>query len=318
MMQFYKKRDFGELIGDTLGFVKRYGKNYFKNYLLINGLLLVMMLVLVTVGYREFFMQLFGGNLGGESFYLESYFQENMGVLITVTVLCFILFFAVALINYSYPILYMKRLSETGNADIKVSDILSDLKQQSGRILKLFLGLMFVVTPLALVLVGFSYVLILILIGILVLFLVIPALSNAINFLMFDYFHTSKGFFASLSYALRAQFSYPDGNHKSPFWKYWGSVVVLYMMINIVSSIFTIIPMVFGFSGVYLYEGDAEANSESAMLTILFVCYAFAILVSILLTNLIYINAGLMYYDNRTDLHRKENLQEIDTIGNAL
>lgn len=318
MMQFYKKRDFGELIGDTLGFVKRYGKNYFKNYLLINGLLLVMMLVLVTVGYREFFMLLFGGNLGGESFYLESYFQENMGVLITVTVLCFILFSAVALINYSYPILYMKRLSETGNADIKVSDILSDLKQQSGRILKLFLGLMFVVMPLALVLVGFSYVLILILIGILVLFLVIPALSNAINFLMFDYFHTSKGFFASLSYALRAQFSYPDGNHKSPFWKYWGSVVVLYMMINIVSSIFTIIPMVIGFSGVYLYEGDVETSSEPVMFTILFVCYAFAILVSILLTNLIYINAGLMYYDNRTDLHRKENLQEIDTIGNAL
>lgn len=318
MMQFYKKRDFGELIGDTLDFVKRYGKNYFKNYLLINGLLLVMMLVLVTVGYREFFTQLFGGNLGGESFYLESYFQENMGVLITVTILCFILFFAVAIINYSYPILYMKRLSETGNADIKVSDILSDLKQQSGRILKLFLGLMFVVMPLALVLVGFSYVLILILIGILVLFLVVPALSNAINFLMFDYFHTSKGFFASLSYALRAQFSYPDGNHKSPFWKYWGSVVVLYMMINIVSSIFTIIPMVIGFSGVYLYEGDAETSSEPVMFTILFVCYAFAILVSILLTNLIYINAGLMYYDNRTDLHRKENLQEIDTIGNAL
>lgn len=316
MMQFYKKRDFGELIGDTLGFVKRYGKNYFKNYLLINGLVLVMMLVLVTVGYREFFMQLFGGNLGGESFYLESYFQENMGVLITVTVLCFILFFAVAIINYSYPILYMKRLSETGNADIKVSDILSDLKQQSGRILKLFLGLMFVVTPLALVLVGFSYVLILILIGILVLFLVVPALSNAINFLMFDYFHTSKGFFASLSYALRAQFSYPDGNHKSPFWKYWGSVVVLYMMINIVSSIFTIIPVVFGLSGAYFYEVDT--TSKSVVLIVIFAIYAFALLFSIILSNLIYINAGLMYYDNRTDLHRKENLQEIDTIGNAL
>lgn len=318
MMQFYKKRDFGELIGDTLGFLKRYGKNYFKNYLLINGLLLVMMLVLVTVGYREFFMQLFGGNLGGESFYFESYFQENMGVLITVTVLCFILFCAVALINYAYPIFYMKRLSETGNANIKVSDILSDLKQHSGRILKLFLGLMFVVTPLSLVLVGFSYVLILVLIGIFVLLLVIPALVNAINFLMFDYFHTSKGFFASLSYALRAQFSYPDGNHKSPFWKYWGSVVVLYMIINIVSSIFTIIPMVIGFSGVYLYEGDAETSSEPVMFTILLVCYAFALLFSIIMSNLIYINAGLMYYDNRTDLHRKENLQEIDTIGNAL
>lgn len=28
-----------------------------------------------------------------------------------------------------------------------------------------------------------------------------------------------------------------------------------------------------------------------------------------------YVNAGLMYYDSRTDLHQKVELAEIDTIG---
>ncbi|WP_262483509.1 hypothetical protein [Chryseobacterium sp. P1-3] len=38
-------------------------------------------------------------------------------------------------------------------------------------------------------------------------------------------------------------------------------------------------------------------------------------MLSLVLSNLMYINAGLMYYDSRTDLHQKAELAEIDTIG---
>jgi len=38
-------------------------------------------------------------------------------------------------------------------------------------------------------------------------------------------------------------------------------------------------------------------------------------LLSFLLSNLLYVNAGFMYYDSRTDLHQKVELEEIDTIG---
>ena len=73
MFEFYKRRDFGGLISDSFAFFKIYGKNYFKNYFLINGLILILMMVLAVVGYREFFSQMFGSNMEGQSRYFEEY-----------------------------------------------------------------------------------------------------------------------------------------------------------------------------------------------------------------------------------------------------
>ena len=164
MMQFHKKRDFGTLISDTFLFFKENGKNYFKNYILINGLLLILLVILVAVGYREFFSQIFGSNTQGQNYYFEAYFHENRFILILVSVFIFILFLAVSMVSYSYPILYLKRLSETNNKNIKADEILSDLKNNLGRFFKLFLGLIFIVTPAAFFILGISYLLILILI----------------------------------------------------------------------------------------------------------------------------------------------------------
>ena len=74
MMQFYKKRDFGALISDTFNFVKLYGKNYFKNYFVINGLLLILMMVLVFFGFKNFFSLIFEGIGGGNYIYFPVYF----------------------------------------------------------------------------------------------------------------------------------------------------------------------------------------------------------------------------------------------------
>ncbi|MDO5616355.1 MAG: DUF4013 domain-containing protein [Cruoricaptor ignavus] len=319
MMQFYKKRDFGTLVSDTFTFFKENGKNYFKNYILINGLLLILLVVLFVIGYRELFSQFFAGNVGGQSYYFESYFQENQVMLAVVTLFVFFIFLAAIVINYSYPVFYMKRLSETGNKHIKTDEILSDVKQNFGRVLKLFLGLFFIVTPLAFLVVGLSYLLIIILIGIFVLLLVVPAVMNVVNFLLFDYLHTKKGFFESLSYALRSQFSYPNGNQKSPFWKYWGSVIVVYIIIQVVTSVFTMIPMMLVLASTFTTDStSAHENPFDGTTGILFfVFYGIGILASFILSNMVYVNAGLMYYDSRTDLHRKEDLSEIDTIGNG-
>ena len=144
---------------------------------------------------------------------------------------------------------------------------------------------------------------------------------NVVNFLLFDYFHTKKGFFESLSYAFRAQFSYPDGKEKSPFWKYWGSMMVTYMIINIVVSIFTMIPLFIIMIKIFtvLDENSSSAASqnpfEGGLGILFFVIYGFSLLASFILMNVIYVNSGLMYYDSRTDLHRKVDLTEIDSIG---
>ncbi len=315
MMQFYQKRDFGTFISDTFAFFKEHGKNYFKNYLLINGILLILMVLIFVFGYKELFSQILGSNTEGQNYYFQAYFQENQAMLILVSTIVVFLFLAVTMVSYSYPILYLKRLSETGNKNIKADEILSDLKNNLGRFIKLFLGLFFIVTPLAFVVFGISVVLMFVIIGFFLIIIIGPALINVVNFLMFDYFNTKKGFFESLSYAVRAQFSYRNGREKSPFWKYWGSTIVMYFIIQTVSSIFTMIPMMIIFGG-SLTTGDMKSNLfEGPMGIFFFLIYGVSLVFSFLMINVIFVNSGLQYYDSRTDLHRNLDLSEIDTIG---
>lgn len=317
MIQFYKKRDFGTFISDSFNFFKLYGKNYFKNYILINGLLLILMVTVFIFGYKELFSQIFGSNLDGASTYSESYFSENAGMLIGVGVLTFLLFMILMIINYLYPVFYLKRIAN-GAKNIKTDDILGDFKQNAGRIAKLCLGITFIVAPLSLFVVGFSYLLIFILIGIFLVLIIYPTLFNVITFLMYDYFNSGRSFMESLSYSIRSQFSYPNGSEKSPFWKYWGAAFVMFIMMSMVSSVFTYIPMIFFYGSVLTTtpDGNFEQNPFSGAFGIaFFVFYGISMLLSFFLSNLLYVNAGLMYYDSRTDLHQKVELEEIDTIG---
>lgn len=317
MIQFYKKRDFGTFISDSFTFFKLYGKNYFKNYILINGLLLILMVVVFIFGYRELFSQLLGSNMGGESYYFERYFQDNMGMLITAGILTFLLYMILLIVNYLYPVFYMKRLAQ-GETKIGTDHILSDFKNNIGKIVILCLGMVFIVAPLLFIMVGISAFLMFIIIGFFLLLFLCPVFINVVNFLMYDLFNTNRGFFESFSYAIRSQFSYPNGREKSPFWKYWGATVIVVVILYVVSSVFTFVPMMY-FQGTVLTtppDGNFEQNPFAGTAGIaMFVIYGISTLVSFFLTNLLYVNAGLMYYDSRTDLHQKVELAEIETIG---
>jgi len=318
MMQLYKKRDFGTFISDSFNFFKLYGKNYFKNYILLNGLLLILMTTIFVFGYRELFSQIFGSNVNGNSYYFQQYFEDNAGMLIVVCLLTFLLFFILVIVNYLYPVFYLKRLSK-GEEKIRTDDILSDFKNNAGRIGTLCLGMVFIVTPLALIMIGISYALILIIIGLFIMLLVYPTLFNVVTFLMYDYFNSGRGFFESLSYSIRSQFSYTNGREKSPYWKYWGATTIIFLIMYTITTIFTFIPMIFFYSSILTSapDGNFEQNPfQGAMGVLFFVIYGISMLLSFFLSNIMYINSGLMYYDSRTDLHQKVELAEIETIGN--
>lgn len=318
-MQFYQKRTFGKLVSDTFIFFKENGRNYFKNFILLNGSLLILLVITFIFGYRELFSQLFGSNIDGESFHFETYFQENQGMLIILTILVFILFLAFLIISYSFPVFYMKRRSETGNIKIKADDILNDIKSNISRILKLWLGIVFIFFPAVLIIYSLSSLLIFIIIGFLLILLITPAILNVGNFLMYDYLHTDKNFFQALGYAIRSQFSYQQGHGKSPFWKYWGSSSVIYIIIQTASSIFTTIPIViYMISNFIIPETQGtldESSFENSFGIVFFIIYGISIIVSFLLMNVLYINSGFLYYDSRVDLHRAMDLSEIETIG---
>ena len=317
MMQFYKKRDFGTFITDSFTFFKLYGKNYFKNFILLNGLLLILMVVVIIFGYKEFLGAFFGSTMGGQSYYFEQFLNDNLGMLILCGVLLFILSTALMTINFLFPVFYMKRIAE-GKTDIKADDLLSDFKSNGKKVAAAYFGLTFLVLPVAFVIFGISYILIFIIIGLVLMLFVGPTLLNIIIFLCFDYFNGKRGFFESLSYAVRSQFSYPNGREKSPYWKYWGATTIMVILFYIVSIFFSSVPMILFFMKLSTTAPDAQFESDpfkGSFGILFFVIYGISSIISTLLMNALYINSGLMYYDSRTDLHQKMELAEIDTIG---
>ncbi|AZA58943.1 DUF4013 domain-containing protein [Chryseobacterium shandongense] len=317
MMQFYKRRDFGTFITDSFNFFKLYGKNYFKNFMLLNGLLLILMVVVIVFGYKEFLGAFFGSNMAGQSYYFEQFLSDNTGMLVVCGILLFILSSALMIVNFLFPVFYMKRVAE-GQTNIKADDILSDFKANGKKVTAAYFGLTFLVLPVAFVIFGISYILVFILIGLVVMLFVVPNLFNIILFFCFDYFNGKKGFFESLSYAIRSQFSYKNGRENSPYWKYWGATIIMMVLFYIVSVFFTSVPMILFFIKLSTTAPDAqfEQNPFAGSFGILFfMIYGISSVISTLLMNVLYVNSGLMYYDSRTDLHQKMELAEIDTIG---
>ena len=320
-MQLYQKRDFGALINDTFTFFKENGKNYFKNFILLNGLLVILLVGLYVVGYKNFFSQIIDSNVEGNSFYFEEYFQENLVFFIAFFVAFLVIFFIMMMMLYTFPVLYLKRYATSQDKNIPLNDIITDMKDNFGRFILFCLGLIFIVLPVMGIIFGLSVVLIFVIIGIFLLLFIIPLMSNVMSFTLYDYFNRKDGFFSSLGYAIRSQFSYSKAGNESPFWKYWGSTAIIYFIIQVISGIFSLVPIGIMMGTVLTVPEDGKPEAmtsfvDGSMGMLYFISYGVSILVSLLLSNFVYVNAGLMYYDSRLDLHQKEDLLEIESIGN--
>lgn len=309
MMQFYKRRNFGELISDTFNFFKIYGRNYFSGFITINGIFLILFLIVISLGYYELIGQLLGGNMSGQQFYFEEYFNQNTEVLILVTLLVFLMAILLNFVNYSFPVLYMKRISETAATSVSVHQMTEDLKKYISKFLIFAFISFIIIIPLAVLVVFLSTLLMLILIGFLLLIFIIPAIINIVNFAFYDYYHQQNSIFTAIKNGFKIQFS--------DFFKYWGSTAVIYLLVQIISSIFISIPMMLFGMGIFFIspESNLLESSDSVYIIIVMVIYSISILVTLLLMNLIYINTGLMYYDSRKDLYREVQFGEIDEIG---
>lgn len=304
-MIFYKKRDFGELISDTLEFFRVYGKNYFKNYFAINGGILILLLIFSVVGFKDIVGQVFSSNLGGESYYFEEYFDQNAGMLIAVSIIIFILLFTLSIVSYSFPILYMDAVAKTKQKSFTINEMLSMLKDKAGRMIIFAIASLFIITPLIFLALGISIALIFLIIGFFLIIALIPISVIIINFTLFDFLTTKNQYFDSLGSAFRYTFS-------NRFWKYLGVIIIIYFIIQAIVGFFTMVPaFIMGVSDLMIYS-----NEESKSLIIIAVVfYMLGILASFILSNAVYILSGFMYYDSREDLQRETHFDEIDSIG---
>ncbi|QAR31644.1 hypothetical protein EQP59_09965 [Ornithobacterium rhinotracheale] len=324
-MIFYKKRNLGELISDSLGFFKEYGKNFLKNYIALSGGVIILILVIFFFILKDIPLGLLISSGSSDFFY--TYITENVGLFIIAGLSILALLFILSCIIYALPILYMQTASEQNRKDFSVQEIFDVFKGKLGRIATYFIIAFLLAIPIGFVLIlilallmapaslfmGDSFILnaigFLLVVAILLLFGVSLLLISTLSFN--NYILTDMGFFQSIGKAFSITFS---KNFKKYFLSVFLSYLIIYTIQLAVGIIVGIIVGVIAMAGISNETANSTLMAPLAII-ITVITYVLSFILSLFLSNLSYINIGLIYYDSREDLHREVFFDEIDTIG---
>lgn len=309
MFQLFKKRNFSDYISDTFTFFKVTGKHFFKNYFIINGTLLILLMVLTYFVFKVYFEMLFA-NIGSSApNFLEDYFNNNIGLIVGVFLLFFVLIMFVSLINYSFPVIYMNLYEKKKGNNFETKEIVAELKSKFGKIVVFFLVIFLLSITAGLIIMGLIVALMFVLIGFILALIVVPALLALIQLSFYEYMNSE----ISVINALGKGFE----KLKQNFWPIVGSTVVMYFIIQIVITIFSMVPYVIGIASMFtsIENGNSQEESLSffSIMMVLFMCIA--LLFSYILNNLLVVNNGIIYYSLREQNENKNTLSDIDLIG---
>lgn len=309
MFQLFKKRNFSDYISDTFTFFKVTGKHFFKNYFIINGTLLILLMVLTYFVFKVYFEMMFA-NIGSSSpNFLEDYFNNNIGLIIGVFLLFFLLIVFISLINYSFPVIYMNLYEKKKGNNFETNEIVAELKSKFGKIVIFFLVIFLLSITAGLIIMGLIIAMMFILIGFVLALILVPALLAFVQLSFYEYMNSEIGVFDALGKGFEKL--------KQNFWPIVGSTVVMYFIIQIVISIFSMVPYVIGIASMFssIENGNPQEESLSffSIMMVLFMC--FAMLFSYILNNLLVVNNGIIYYSLREQNENKTTLSDIDLIG---
>ncbi len=310
MFTLFKKRDFGDYVSDSFQFFRITGKHYLKNYFTICGVLLLFLVVLLYFLFQVYFdFAMNFGQINNNGDFIRNYMETNFVIIVVGGVLMFLLIVLLSMLSYSIPVIYMDLYAKNHGASFDSKEILAKFKAQFGRVFIFFLGLIFVVTPLLVVVFALLVLLCFILIGIPLLFFAIPTAFSWIALSFYEYLNNGKGFFPSLS----TGFKYLTNQ----YFPNVGSLMIMYLIVQIAMSVFTIFPYAFGMASIITSTQNNAATSESMsgvkiMFTIIMVV---SILMSYVLNNLLLVNQGLVYYSRKESDENISSQHSIDLIG---
>lgn len=308
MFQLYKKRDFSALVGDTFNLFKLEGKNYFKNYFIINGGLLLLLVVILY-----FFMKIFldgaftAAKTNNDKAFLNTILSD-LPLFIGFGIGMILLIILASLINYIYPVAYLKLIEE--NQDRNTQNLIQYIKSKIGKTILFYIISIFVAIPILFILMALTFLLIFVVIGIPLLFILIPAYTSWISLSYYHYISTDAGYFEALlkGYELL----------RSKFWPVIGSNFVMQTIVQITLGILIMVPYFIGIASILVNPEGMQQNPEKAfsfvtiLLTIIMII---SILFNYTLQNIILINQGVIYYSIREEQENISVINSIDSIG---
>lgn len=306
MIHLYKKRNFGEVMSDTFNFFKLEGKNFYKNYFIINGPILLVLIVLFYIFFNFLFESALSARTNSTSF--ENNLFNNLPLIISGSIIIFILMIILSLIGYLYPVAYLKLYSQ--QTVLSTTNLWNEIKSKIGKALLFSIISMFVFVPLMVLFFAIGFALVFLLIGIPFLFILAPAVICWFSFSFYNYIQTNDGYFDSLSKGMKLLMKKP--------WLNIGSVLVFYIIVQSATSIIAFIPYFIGIGNILVNpEGFASGDMESIsfMIIMFSTTMLLTFILSFILQNLVLINQGILFYTMKDESENISQISDIDLIG---
>ena len=308
MFQLYKKREFIALVGDTFNFFKLEGKNYFKNYFIINGGLLLLLVVVIYFFSNIFIKGTFEGLRNGNQNSLANEIYGNIGLFIGFGIAMIFLIMLISIINYSFPVGYLKLIEEKKERNFE--NLFKYFKSKLGRIIGFYFLSLIILLPLLAIVVALTFLSIFILIGIPLIFLLLPTLTSFIALTYFHYITEEIGYFEAIKKAVLML--------KSKYWPIIGSTFIVQMIVQITLGIFTLIPYFIGIITVFSNPESLQQNPDNAIsfvMILLLVIVIISIIFNYTLQNIVLINQGVIFYSCKEEMENVSINNNIDLIG---
>jgi hypothetical protein len=314
MFELYKKRDLSANFSDTTAFFKTFGKHYFKNYLVINGIFLMVLVVLIYFISKVYMEVLFSGisNAQNNPNYLMDYFNNNMALIAGGFLITFLLIVILSMLNISFPVIYLRLVEKTNSDNFSTQEIINGLKSNIGKMIVFFLGSLFIIMPLAIIVFGLLFLLCFILIGIPLIIIVGSAFMSWITLSYYEYILKDVGYFKAVTNGFSMV--------KQQFWTIVGTTFLMMMLAQIIQGLITMIPYVLSMIWMLVSSENMQTttsrNDTFSTLGILFaVIMVFSVLLSYIFNNFILVNQGLIYYGLQEEKENNSTKSQIDLIG---
>jgi hypothetical protein len=311
-MQIYKTRSFGDFFTDTIEFFRHTGKHFYKNFILINGgfiLIVALLLYFLTKLYMDSIFSSITNPAWGVQPSILDYFADNAVLFITLVSALLLLSLFLSILNITYPIIYLQLYDKHGNNGFEAADIVVELKQNLGKMLRFMVGFLFVLLPIILVIAGILILLMFILIGIPLMLITIPAVIAWISLSYHQYILGSSGFLGSLGIGFTML------RHK--FWTITGVTALWALIIQMLQGAVTFIPYIVGFGAIIagVDPNQPETDSFSSIAIFMAAMMVFGIVVSYILNNIIIVAQGMIYFSIKEQSEHRSATSTIDEIG---
>lgn len=307
MIQLYKKRNFGDLITDTFGFIRSHGKHYFKNYFTINGAFLLVAAVLVYF-FSKIYVEFVLGSIQNPMNQLD--FMESYTSWIWVGIIGFLILMLVTILHHAFPVIYFRHFDARNGTGFGSGELTTTLKSYLGKILLFFSYSIFAILLPAIIVFTLLVVLSVFIIGIPLLIVAVPIFFAFVQQSLFHFLNTEDTYFTSLGEGWNAVVK--------NFWPVVGSTAIMYVIIQVALGLFTMVIYVIAAMFIFLDVEQNTGNPEaifSVLGIFMSIIFIFSTLSSLILNNLLFINQAMVYYSHREIVEQKSAFSTLNSIG---